>query len=87
MSLLDVRSENVLPSLTATRFSGNSAPSSISHLLSAAPGISVLSQLIEIDPFALGKGERVDFLEALERQTSWLNAIVQRAIVAVAGNG
>jgi hypothetical protein len=86
MSLLDVRSENVLPSLDAASPAGCSDLSSISPLLTATPGISVLSQLIEIDPFSLSKGERVDYLEALERQTSWLNAIVQRAIVAVAGN-
>ena len=65
-------------------FSGRSEK--IAHLLNAQPGINVLTKLIDIDPFTLNKSERIDFLEALERQASWLNAIMQRAIVAVAGN-
>ena len=58
----------------------------IAHLLNAQPGINVLAELIDIDPLTLNKSRRIDFLEALERQASWLNAIMQRAIVAVAGN-
>jgi hypothetical protein len=55
-------------------------------LLSAAPGITTLTALVAIDPFKLSASLRIDFLTALERQTAWLQAIMQRAIVAVAGN-
>ena len=55
------------------------------QLLRATPGINCLRALLEIDPFALVQSARIDYLAALERQTSWLQAAMQRAIVAVAG--
>jgi len=58
----------------------------VRELLSATPGIQVLSALISIDPFSLTRPCRIDYLSALERQTSWLQAAMQRAIVAVAGD-
>ncbi len=58
----------------------------LQSLLSAAPGITTLTALVSIDPFRLSASLRIDFLTALERQTAWLQAIMQRAIVAVAGN-
>ena len=54
-------------------------------LLAAPPGIATLTGLIAIDPLTLSPSARVDYLAALERQTSWLQAAMQRAIVAVAG--
>ena len=54
-------------------------------LLAAAPGIKTLGELIAIDPQELSPGARIDYLAALERQSSWLQAAMQRAIVAVAG--
>jgi hypothetical protein len=57
----------------------------VSVLLAAAPGIATLAGLIAIDPRTLIPAARVDYLAALERQTSWLQAAMQRAIVAVAG--
>ncbi|MFM9151431.1 MAG: DUF222 domain-containing protein, partial [Candidatus Planktophila sp.] len=57
----------------------------VAELLIAAPGISTLAGLIEIDPHNLSAPARVDYLAALERQSSWLQAAMQRAIVAVAG--
>ncbi len=57
----------------------------VRELLSATPGIQVLSALIGIDPYSLTRPCRIDYLSALERQTSWLQAAMQRAIVAVAG--
>ncbi len=57
----------------------------VSTLLHAAPGIGTLQSLLEIDPFALSQSARIDYLAAMERQTSWLQAAMQRAIVAVAG--
>ncbi len=56
------------------------------ELLAMTPGIEVLGALIAIDPFTLSRPCRIDYLSALERQTSWLQAAMQRAIVAVAGD-
>ena len=57
----------------------------VSRLLTAAPGIDTLTSLFAIDPFDLPAAARIDYLSALERQMSWLQAMMQRAIVAVAG--
>jgi len=57
----------------------------VSRLLAAAPGIDTLTSLFAIDPFDLPAPARIDYLSALERQISWLQAMMQRAIVAVAG--
>ena len=57
----------------------------VAQLLRARPGITSLTALLEIDPFCLGQPARIDYLAALERQSSWLQAAMQRAIVAVAG--
>lgn len=57
----------------------------IVHLLSAIPSAKVLAELAAIDPHGLELAARIDYLTALERQTSWLQALMQRAIIAVAG--
>ena len=57
----------------------------VSRLLTAAPGIDTLASLSAINPFDLPAAARIDYLSALERQISWLQAMMQRAIVAVAG--
>ena len=57
----------------------------VASLLAAAPGIKTLGGLIAIDPQELSPAARIDYLAALERQSSWLQAAMQRAIVAVAG--
>ena len=54
-------------------------------LLKAFPGIETLSGLVAIDPNTLNQSGRIDFLSALERQSAWLQAVMQRAIIAVAG--
>ena len=54
-------------------------------LLSAFPGIETLTGLVAIDPTDLNQSSRIDYLSALERQSAWLQAVMQRAIVAVAG--
>jgi hypothetical protein len=54
-------------------------------LLSAIPSAKVLAELAAIDPHTLELAARIDYLSALERQTSWLQALMQRAIIAVAG--
>ena len=55
------------------------------ELLAAYPGIQTLTGLVAIDPAHLNRGGRIDYLAALERQSAWLQAVLQRAIVAVAG--
>ena len=55
-------------------------------LLDAYPGIQTLTGLVAIDPNELNQSGRIDYLTALERQSAWLQAVMQRAIVAVAGN-
>ncbi len=57
----------------------------IVELLSAMPGIATLTFLVAINPQELSPSDRIDYLTALERQTGWLQALMQRAIVAVAG--
>lgn len=57
----------------------------ISELLRAMPGIRTLTALVAIDPHLLEKSDRIDYLSALERQTGWLQALMQRAIISVAG--
>ena len=60
--------------------------SSVVTLLNSIPGITTLAKLVEIDPVELNASSRIDYLTALERQTAWLQALMQRAIIAVAGN-
>ncbi|MDP1851522.1 MAG: DUF222 domain-containing protein [Candidatus Planktophila sp.] len=55
-------------------------------LLTAYPGIQTLTGLVAIDPNELNQSGRIDYLSALERQSAWLQAVMQKAIVAVAGN-
>ncbi len=65
--------------------SGSDREDCVATLLAAAPGIKTLGGLIAIDPQELSPAARIDYLAALERQSSWLQAAMQRAIVAVAG--
>ncbi|MSY15979.1 MAG: DUF222 domain-containing protein, partial [Actinobacteria bacterium] len=55
-------------------------------LLRKNAGVEVLAELVKIDPFNLSKPRRIDYLAALEKQTGWLQALMQKAIVAVAGD-
>lgn len=58
----------------------------VARLLNSIPGIATLTELVQIDPGKLSASSRIDYLTALERQTAWLQALMQRAIIAVAGN-
>ncbi len=55
------------------------------QLLNAIPSASVLAELAAIDPQLLPHASRIDYLTAIERQESWLQALMHRAVVAVAG--
>jgi len=63
----------------------NTLDSRAAELLNSIPGIETLTALVAIDPEDLSRSARVDYLSAVERQTGWLQALIQRAIVAVAG--
>ena len=64
----------------------DSVTSHVASLLHSPAGIDVLSALVGIDPMELTKSGRVDYLSALEKQSGWLQSLMQRAIVAVAGS-
>ena len=64
---------------------GQGSSERVAQLLNAIPGITTLTHLVGIDPNRLSPSSRIDYLTALERQTAWLQALMQRAIVAVAG--
>jgi len=65
--------------------SANDLNSQVVSLLNAFPGIKTLTGLVAIDPADLTPSSRIDYLSALERQNAWLQALMQRAIIAVAG--
>jgi len=57
----------------------------VAELLRAKPGYITLGELIEINPRALSSSGRIDYLSALDRQESWICALKQEALVAIAG--
>ena len=85
-SKLDKLSNSSLNLNSTSNLTANDSEDFILELLRAQAGINVLSQLIDIDPFTLTKPRRIDYLAALEKQSGWLQALMQNAIVAVAGD-
>ena len=57
----------------------------VAELLRAKPGYITLGELIGINPRALSSSGRIDYLSALDRQESWMCALKQEALVAIAG--
>jgi hypothetical protein len=57
----------------------------VAELLTAKPGYKILGELIEINPRSLSASGRIDYLSALDRQESWICALKQEALVAIAG--
>jgi hypothetical protein len=57
----------------------------VAELLKAKPGYKTLGELIEIHPRSLSASGRIDYLSALDRQESWICALKQEALVAIAG--
>ena len=84
--IYSVRSEGLATGISFDIQTTETQSTHIQNLLATTPGIATLTALVQIDPFRLTASSRIDFLTALERQTAWLQAIMQRAIVAVAGN-
>ena len=79
-SISSATSLSVLPSPAQT------SEKFVLSLLNQRAGIEVLDQLVTIDPADLNRTGRIDYLSALEKQSAWLNELLQRAIVAVAGD-
>ena len=69
-----------------TELTASESEDFVLELLRAQAGINVLTKLIDINPFTLSKPRRIDYLAALEKQSGWLQALMQNAIVAVAGD-
>jgi hypothetical protein len=57
----------------------------VAELLRATPGYKTLGELILINPRSLGESAKLDYLAALDRQESWICALKQEALVAIAG--
>ena len=57
----------------------------VAELLRAKPGYITLGELIAINPRSLSSSGRIDYLSALDRQESWMCALKQEALVAIAG--
>jgi Domain of unknown function (DUF222)/HNH endonuclease len=57
----------------------------ISELLAARAGIEVLAEIQAIDPMTLDYAGRLEYLETLQKQSGWLDALMQSALFAVAG--
>jgi hypothetical protein len=57
----------------------------VAEILKAKPGYITLGELIEINPLSLSPAGRIDYLSALDRQESWICALKQEALVAIAG--
>jgi len=57
----------------------------VAELLRAKPGYITLGELIQINPRSLSSVGRIDYLSALDRQESWICALKQEALVAIAG--
>jgi hypothetical protein len=57
----------------------------VAELLRVKPGYITLGELIKINPLALSSSGRIDYLSALDRQESWMCALKQEALVAIAG--
>jgi hypothetical protein len=55
------------------------------ELLHSTPSALVLAELAAIDPNTLPRPARIDYLTAIERQDSWIQALMHRAVIAVAG--
>lgn len=62
-----------------------SLPEVVVRLLHEIPSARVLAELAAIDPHNLPHASRIDYLTAIERQESWIQALMHRAVVAVAG--
>ena len=57
----------------------------VAELLKAKPGYITLGELIQINPLSLSSAGRIDYLSAIDRQESWICALKQEALVAIAG--
>jgi hypothetical protein len=82
---LSVQQSIVRSMTTALRIPREILDIEVAELLRAKPGYITLGELIEINPRALSSSGRIDYLSALDRQESWICALKQEALVAIAG--
>jgi hypothetical protein len=54
-------------------------------ILDTEPGVAALAALVEINPLRLSPSARIDYLSACERQVAWVQGLLNRALISVAG--
>ncbi|CAB4844864.1 unannotated protein [freshwater metagenome] len=57
----------------------------LSELLTAEPGAELIAALAQIDPLEISRAERIDYLALLRRCSNWLESLLSRAILSIAG--
>jgi len=57
----------------------------LSELLASEPGPGMIAALAQIDPLEISRAERVDYLALLRRCNSWMESLISRAVLAIAG--
>ena len=57
----------------------------LSELLASEPGPEMIAALAQIDPLEISRAERVDYLALLRRCNSWMESLISRAVLAIAG--
>ena len=57
----------------------------LSELLTAEPGADLIAALAQIDPLEISRSERIDYLALLRRCSNWLESLLSRAILSIAG--
>ena len=57
----------------------------LSELLTSEPGPGMIAVLAQIDPLEISRAERVDYLALLRRCNSWMESLISRAVLAIAG--
>ena len=57
----------------------------LSELLTAEPGAELIAALAQIDPLEISRSERIDYLALLRRCSNWLESLLSRAILSIAG--
>ncbi len=64
---------------------GTSNAQIILAILEVEPSARTIAALAEIDPLRLSPSARIDYLSACERQLAWVQGLINRALIAVAG--
>ena len=57
----------------------------LSELLTHEPGAELIAALAHIDPLEISRAERIDYLALLRRCSNWLESLLSRAVLSIAG--